>query len=194
VLMSRRDAGRSRPARVVATLESSVPALRRYAATLLRGRQEVDNLVYDCLVCALDHPHTRRDDDDVRTWLFALMRNLFIRQTRRKRLRDQPASTSYLSPKSRRNDEKESDDILDALRRLPEEQRSVLFLVSVEDLTYGAVAQVLKIPLGTVMSHLARGRGRLQQIMGSGTPGASAGGMQVTHLDDAPGRQATILE
>jgi RNA polymerase sigma factor (sigma-70 family) len=131
--------------------------------------------VYDCLVCALDHLQTRRDDDDVRTWLFALMRNLFIRATRRRRLREQPAAAKYLSANCRQNDDNESDNILDALRRLPEEQRSVLFLVSVEDLTYGAVAQVLEIPLGTVMSHLARGRERLQQIMGSGAPGASAG-------------------
>jgi RNA polymerase sigma-70 factor (ECF subfamily) len=55
---------------------------------------------------------------------------------------------------------------------LPEEQRSVLFLVSVEDLTHRAVAQVVDVPLGTVMSHLARGRERLQQIMGSGAPSA----------------------
>ena len=161
---------------MVATLESSVPALRRYAATLLGGRQEVDNLVYDCLVCALDDLHTRRDDDDVRTWLLAIMRNRLIILTQRKRSREQPAATKYLSANSRQNDDKESDNILDALRGLPEEQRSVLFLVSVEDLTYGAVAQVLDIPLGMVMSHLARGRERLQQIMGSGAPGASAGG------------------
>ena len=131
--------------------------------------------MYDCLVCALDHLHTRRNGDDVRTWLFAIMRNRFIRPTRRMRSREQPAATKYLSVNSGRNDDKESDNILDALRRLPEEQRSVLFLVSVEDLTYGAVAQVLEIPLGTVMSHLARGRERLQQIMGSGAPDASAG-------------------
>jgi RNA polymerase sigma factor (sigma-70 family) len=155
-----------------------------------RGRQSC----VDCLVCALDHLHTRRDDDDARPWLFAIMRNLFIRPTRRKPLREQPASTRYFSTNSGQNNDKESDNILDALRRLPEEQRSVLFLVSVEGLTYGAVAQVLEIPLGTVMSHLARGRERLQQIMGSGAPGASAGGIQITHLDDAPGRQATILE
>jgi RNA polymerase sigma factor (sigma-70 family) len=160
---------------MVATLESSVPALRRYAALLLGGRQEVDGLVYDCLVCALDDLHTRRDDDDVRTWLFAIMRNRFIRPTQRKRSREQPAATKYLSANSGRNDDKESDNILDALRRLPEEQRSVLFLVSVENLTYGAVAQVLEIPLGTVMSHLARGRKCLEQIMSSGAPDASAG-------------------
>jgi RNA polymerase sigma factor (sigma-70 family) len=175
VLTSRLDAGVSCSAWDVATLESSVPALRRYAATLLGGQQQVDNFVYDCLVCALDHLHTRRDDDDVRTWLFALMRNRFIRPTQRKRSREQPAATKYLSANSGRNDDKESDNILDALRRLPEEQRSVLFLVSVEDLTYGAVAQVLEIPLGTVMSHLARGRECLQQIMSSGAPDASAG-------------------
>jgi RNA polymerase sigma factor (sigma-70 family) len=170
-------------------LESSVPALRRYAATLLGGQQEVDNLVYDCLVCALDHLHTRRDDDDARPWLFAIMRNLFIRPTRRKPLREQPASTRYFSTNSRQNNDKESDNILDALRRLPEEHRSVVFLVSVEDLTYSVVAEVLEIPVGTVMSHLTRGRERLQQIMGSGPPGAAAGGMEVTHLDDALGRQ-----
>jgi RNA polymerase sigma factor (sigma-70 family) len=167
-------------------LESSVPALRRYAATLLEGQQEVDNLVYDCLVFALDHLHTRRDDDDARPWLFAIMRNLFIRPTRRKPLREQ---TRYFSTNSRQNNDKESDNILDALRRLPEEHRSVVFLVSVEDLTYSVVAEVLEIPTRTVMSHLTRGRERLQQIMGSGPPGAAAGGMEVIHLDDAPGCQ-----
>src|SRR4051794_29433560 len=100
--------------RVVATLESSVPALRRYAATLLGGRQEVDELVYDCLVCALDHLGTRRDDDGVRTWLFAIMRNLFIRPTRRRRLRRQPASTEYLIANSRQNHDKQSYNVLDA--------------------------------------------------------------------------------
>jgi DNA-directed RNA polymerase specialized sigma24 family protein len=75
------------------TLESSVPALQRYATTLLGGRQEVDDLVNDCLVCALDQLRTRRDDGDVRTWLFTIMRSLFITPTRRRRLRGHLAST-----------------------------------------------------------------------------------------------------
>ena len=56
-------------------------------------------------------------------------------------------------------------DLLRALDELPEEQRSVLLLVSVEDLSYAEVAQVLGIPIGTVMSRLSRGRDRLQQLL-----------------------------
>ncbi len=56
-------------------------------------------------------------------------------------------------------------DLLRALQTLPEEQRSVVLLVSMEDLSYAEVAEVLRIPLGTVMSRLSRGRERLRQTM-----------------------------
>jgi len=54
-------------------------------------------------------------------------------------------------------------DVLNRLARLPEEQRSVLLLVAVEDLSYADAAKVLNIPVGTVMSRLSRARERLQQ-------------------------------
>ncbi|MGA9867820.1 MAG: sigma factor [Acetobacteraceae bacterium] len=47
-------------------MEASIPALRRYASTLLRDRQEIDDLVHDCLLRALDQMHTRREDADMR--------------------------------------------------------------------------------------------------------------------------------
>lgn len=156
----------------MATLEPTIPALRRYAATLLRNRQEADNLVYDCLVRALDQLHTRRRGDDIRTWLFATMRNLFMSPRRRARKCRQLASTNCPGTNSRQDDYEKSDIALCALHSLPEEQRSVLFLVSVESLTYGAVAQVLEIPIGTVMSHLACGRERFRQILDRRTPAA----------------------
>ena len=61
-------------------------------------------------------------------------------------------------------------DVIRALGSLPEEQRSVLFLVVVEDLSYSEVAEVLAIPIGTVMSRLARARERLRRILESGPP------------------------
>jgi RNA polymerase sigma factor (sigma-70 family) len=128
--------------------------------------------MYDCLVRALDQLPTRRDNDDVRTWLFATMRNLFMNSTRRRRNRRQPVSVKCLGTNVGRDDYKKSDDALHALHSLPEEQRSVLFLVSVESLTYGAVAQVLETSIDTVMSHLACGRERLRQILDSRTPAA----------------------
>ena len=70
-----------------------------------------------------------------------------------------------------------SRDILQALELLPEEQRSVLLLVSVEDLSYSQTAEVLAIPIGTVMSRLSRARERLRQMLenpGQATQGAAA--------------------
>jgi RNA polymerase sigma-70 factor (ECF subfamily) len=158
----------------MATLEACIPALRRYAATLLHDRQEADYLVRDCLVRALDQLHTRRDDD-VRVWLFAIMYNLFMSRTRFWRRRREPIETVkevHLGTNAGQNDHAETDDVLHALKSLPVEQRSVLFLVSVEDLPYATVAQILRIPLQTTMSRLALGRDRLRQIMTGEAPGA----------------------
>jgi RNA polymerase sigma-70 factor (ECF subfamily) len=145
---------------VLTRIEACIPALRRYA----------DDLVHDCLVRALDKLHTRRDDADIRAWLFAIMHNLFISQLRRAKAR--PAGESldetHESAMSVRADQDSSlqwRDLLRALNRLPVEQRSVILLVSVEDLSYAEAASVLDIPIGTVMSRLARGRERLRQTM-----------------------------
>ena len=62
-------------------------------------------------------------------------------------------------------------DVLKKLARLPEEQRAVLLLVAVEDLSYADAAGVLKIPVGTVMSRLSRARERLLQEMEGVAPG-----------------------
>ncbi len=59
-------------------------------------------------------------------------------------------------------------DLIRALNQLPVEQRAVILLVSVEDLSYAETAQVLGIPIGTVMSRLARGRERLRQMTDEG--------------------------
>jgi RNA polymerase sigma-70 factor, ECF subfamily len=151
----------------MATLESSIPALRRYAATLLRNREEADNLVYDCLIHALDQLYTSRDQDEIRASLFAVMRNLYMRHRRQARMRRQRVSSSCLGTNFGQDDYQQSDNVVHALHCLPEEQRSVLFLVSVESLSYSAVALVLEIPPATVMSHLACGRERLRQILES---------------------------
>ena len=61
-------------------------------------------------------------------------------------------------------------DLLAALDTLPDEQRAVLLLVGVEDLTYGQAARVLDVPIGTVMSRLSRGRERLRRVMDGERP------------------------
>jgi RNA polymerase sigma-70 factor (ECF subfamily) len=158
---------------VLTHIEACIPALRRYAAALLRNREDADDLVHDCLVRALDKLHTRRNDSNVRAWLFAIMHNLFVSQLRRAKAR--PASESldesHDSVMSLRPDQDkglEWRDLIRGLNRLPQEQRSVILLVSVEDLSYAETAEVLGIPVGTVMSRLARGRERLRQVTEEG--------------------------
>jgi RNA polymerase sigma-70 factor (ECF subfamily) len=154
---------------VLSQIEACVPALRRYAVGLLRSRDEADDLVHDCLVRALDKLHTRRDENDIRTWLFTILHNLFISQMRRRRLRPVPEALDEIpesvhSQRPAQEDGLQWRDLLRDLERLPEEQRSVVLLVSVEDLSYAETAAVLGVPIGTVMSRLARGRERLRQL------------------------------
>jgi RNA polymerase sigma factor (sigma-70 family) len=154
---------------VLTHIEACIPALRRYAMALLRNREDADDLVHDCLVRALDKLHTRRDDADVRAWLFAIMHNLFVSQLRRRKIRPagEPLDETHMATLSLRPDQESNlhfRDLVAALNHLPVEQRSVLLLVSVEDLSYAEAASVLGIPIGTVMSRLARGRERLRQM------------------------------
>ena len=109
------------------------------------------------------------DDSSLRAWLFVIMHNLFISQWRHKRARDhttilEETSVDAFPLPPEQEYQIELRQTLRALYALPEEQRQVLVLVAVEDLSYAEVAQVLGIPLGTVMSRLSRGRERLRRI------------------------------
>ncbi len=161
---------------VMASMEACIPALRRYARALLRDRDEVDDLVHDCLLRALDQLHTRRPDGDLRAWLFAIMHNLFISRTRRNKTWAKTVFTHQLFEdglglRPTQDIHMQGRDLIRALDSLSEEHRSVLLLVSVEDLSYAEVAQVLGVPIGTVMSRLSRAREKLRLLMeGEGPP------------------------
>ena len=149
-------------------MEACIPALRRYAGALLRDRQEVDDLVHECLVRALDRLHTRRNDTEMRPWLFAIMHNLYVSRFRRKQTQGQPLSIDTIAGQGlavhpRQEERLWAQDVMRAVEHLPEDHRAVLLLVTVEDLSYAEVAQVLGIPIGTVMSRLARARERVRR-------------------------------
>ena len=132
-------------------VEECIPALRPYAAVLLRNPQDQDDLVHDCLVRALD-----------RLSQIVVVRDhaQSIREpTTEKEIRRRGDAYRYGADERYRitaDQERfvEIRDVFQALKCLPEEQRSVLVLISVEDLPYAEAAQVLEIPVGTVMSRL----------------------------------------
>ena len=160
---------------IAAQVEPHVPALRRYAWALLRDDDAADDLVQDCLERALGRWHLRRRDGDLRAWLFAILRNRFISGLRQKARRGVHLSSDDMtvppSSAAPQEDRMVVRDVLSGLDALPEEQRSVLLLVSVEDLSYQDAARVLDVPIGTVMSRLSRARERLRQYLETGRAG-----------------------
>jgi RNA polymerase sigma-70 factor (ECF subfamily) len=156
---------------ILQLVEPMIPALRRYARGLLRDAAAADDLVQDCLERVIAHWHRRRNDDP-RTWVFAILHNLAVNRLRQMARRGEhlpfeKVDESAFARQPTQEDSLMRRDILQALEQLPGEQRSVLLLVSVEDLSYSQTAQVLAIPIGTVMSRLSRARERLRQILES---------------------------
>jgi RNA polymerase sigma factor (sigma-70 family) len=157
---------------IASLLEPQIPALRRYAWALLRDDQTADDLVQDTLERAISRWNQRRLDGDLRAWLFAIQRNLFLSSLRHRRSRGvhlgEDALDDVPAPDGGPESRADLHDVLTGLDALSEEQRSVLLLVGVEDLSYEQAAQVLDIPLGTVMSRLSRARARLREFMENG--------------------------
>ncbi|MBV9249278.1 MAG: RNA polymerase sigma factor [Acetobacteraceae bacterium] len=155
---------------VIAEMEACIPALRRYAGALLSDRQEVDDLVHDCLTRALDRLHARQEDADLRAWLFAIMHNLFISRISRSKGRGTTEPVEAMdgpgvNQRSARGDHMRARDLMRALGSLPEDQRSVLLLVTVEGFSYAEAARVTAVPVGTVMSRLSRARDMLRRAL-----------------------------
>lgn len=156
---------------IAALIEPQIPGLRRYAWALLRDDEAADDLVQDTLERAISRWHQRRRDGDLRAWLFTIQRNLFLNGLRQRRQRGPHVGVETLDqvPASEGGEGATGlRDILSGLDALPEEQRSVLLLVGVEDLSYEQAAQVLDVPIGTVMSRLSRAREKMRQFMETG--------------------------
>jgi RNA polymerase sigma-70 factor, ECF subfamily len=158
---------------LAALIEPHIPALRRYAWALLRDDQSADDLVQDCLERALSRWHLRRRDGNLRAWLFAILHNRFISDRRRDARRGLPRPLDEGAEAAAASDTESAvarRDLLDALALLPEEQRAVVLLVGVEDLSYEEAARALGVPIGTVMSRLSRGRDKLRRYIDGERP------------------------
>jgi RNA polymerase sigma-70 factor (ECF subfamily) len=150
-------------------VEATIPALRRYARALTRDADVADDLVQDTLVRALRSEHLFHGGE-VRSWLYTILTNL-----NRNRLRSL-ARRPTISPLED-NDapdlagpEAGARDIERALATLVEDQRNALLLVVLEGLSYREVAEVQGVPIGTVMSRLARARMQIKAYLDGERP------------------------
>lgn len=155
----------------VEQLQAQIPRLRRYARALTGSREAADDLVQDALERAWTKRSLWRPDSNLRAWLFAVMHNVFVNGIKRARpmssldaLGEEGAGDSASSSASAETDVA-LRDMRVALAQLPDEQRQVVLLVGLEQLTYAEAAEALEVPIGTVMSRLSRGRDRLRQLL-----------------------------
>lgn len=145
-----------------------VSGLRRFALLLVGDPHDADDLVQECLVRVIAQARSWRRVNDLRAYLFTTLHNVFVDGHRRRRARrsEVPIETviaDLLAP-PRQQDWIELRDLVAALQVLPKEQREVVLLVGLEGLSYLEAADVIGVPVGTVMSRLSRGREALRRL------------------------------
>lgn len=151
-----------------------VSALRRYALLLSGDAADADDLVQECLLKVIAHTKAWRPVRDLRAYLFTTLHNVFVDGHRRRRTRstEVPIETvlADLVAPPRQTKWMEVRDMVSALGQLSPEQREVVLLVGLEGMSYLEAANVLGIPVGTVMSRLSRGREALRRLTTHGAP------------------------
>ena len=148
------------------SLVELIPRLRRYARALVGDRASADDLVQDTLERAWTKLHLFRQGTDLRAWLFTVMHNVHVNRIRAARQTDAlDEDMPELAQRAAQGDSLVVRDLERAIAALPAAQREVLLLVALEDLSYEETARVLDIPVGTVMSRLARAREKVRALM-----------------------------
>ena len=150
-------------------VETAIPALRRYARALTRDAEAADDLVQDTLVRALRSEHLFIGGD-LRSWLYTILTNLNRNRLRSLARRPPLMPIDDNDGPDMSGPEAGGRDIDRALNSLVQEQRGALLLVVLEGLSYREVAEVQGVPIGTVMSRLARARAQIKAYLDGERP------------------------
>jgi len=152
-----------------ALIAAEVPRLRRHAISLVYSRADAEDLVQDCIETALVKQATLEDPTRLRAWLFSILHNLFLMRLRSGSRRgvalpiDEFADS--LAASAAPADRTVALDLGRAMGQLWFEHRQILLLVNLDGCSYQEVAEILQVPIGTVMSRLARARRRLRALL-----------------------------
>jgi RNA polymerase sigma-70 factor, ECF subfamily len=156
-------------------LIASLPALRRYATALSGQAALADDLVQDCIERALVRFEQLEDLARIGAWLRAIIYNLYMDELRRRRARgtgvDVEDIANDLAFSTQPQDGTAMMELSRATARLSPEHRQIIMLAGVEALSYRDIATEIGVPIGTVMSRLARARAALRSLL-EGTPAA----------------------
>jgi RNA polymerase sigma-70 factor (ECF subfamily) len=146
-----------------------LPRLRRYATALAGSVSVADDLVQDCMERALKRAETLQDPQRMAGWLRSILLHLYMDMVRLQRSRGTGVEITQVDNDLALSvppaDRGATIDFIRALDGLSAEHRQILLLVGLEGLNYREIAEELGIPMGTVMSRLARARERLRNAL-----------------------------
>lgn len=150
------------------TLTALLPRLRRFGLALTGSGADTDDLVQNACERALRHADQLRDLPRMDAWLYGIMRNLWIDEVRHRRVRrhdDIETAHGVIGDDGETTTDSRINlgAVRQAMANMPPDQRTVLMLVCVDGLSYREAADVLGIPIGTVMSRLSRARQDLHE-------------------------------
>lgn len=167
---------------VTAQIIALIPRLRRFAYALTGSVAEGDDIVQTACERALARRAQWQPGTHLDRWLFRIARNAWIDLERARRAPPAAHEAARVDelPGTDGRDVAEAelalDEVVRALASLPQEQRLVLVAVCVEGLSYREAAEMLEVPLGTVMSRLARARSRLHALLYGAPAGMTEAG------------------
>jgi RNA polymerase sigma-70 factor, ECF subfamily len=152
-------------------------SLYSYALVLSRNHADAEDLVQETYVRAMQAIGRLRSDSNIKSWLFTILRNIWLNQIRRRRTGPQMVETdaedgfsSEIIEPSKNSYELyvskiETEQVRSAIEKLPVEFREIILLREYEQLSYQEIAGVLDCPAGTVMSRLGRARAKLRDLL-----------------------------
>jgi len=149
-------------------LESHIRALRRYARALVGNTADADDLVQETLKRALTYVSRGQEIRDVRAYLLTMLHNVridMVKRQNRTREVSTPSEEIPLATMPSQNDSLVLRQVSESIERLPEEQREVLLLIGLEGMGYRETAEILGLPIGTIMSRLSRARSALKSAL-----------------------------
>jgi RNA polymerase sigma-70 factor (ECF subfamily) len=150
-----------------------LPRLRRFARGLTGSAVEADDLVQAACERALSRAHQFQEGTRFDSWMFRIVQTIWIdqlrsRDTRKEEAEEEGVHVGTDEPGRRAEARLALQEVRNALKELPAEQRAALLLVTVDGLSYREAAEVAEVPVGTIMSRLARARIALQAKLDAG--------------------------
>ncbi len=154
-------------------LLASIPKLRAFALSLASHADYADDLVQETLMKAWNHQDSFQQGTNIKAWLFTILRNEYFSQLRKRKREVEDADGDYAAGMLTPGGQDAQLDMADlrlALQQLPADQREAVVLVGASGFSYQEVAEICRVPVGTVKSRVNRARNKLALLLGHAAP------------------------